>query len=78
MTRKLAKKNELSKVGVIILRFSPQISYQAYDQHALNNQKKLQDRPKKKVVRGALGTVFKGLRKIFKNFCVLNFLWRFK
>ncbi len=33
----LAKKIEISKVGVIILRFSPRMSYEAYDQHALKN-----------------------------------------
>jgi hypothetical protein len=40
--------------------------------------KKFRVSPQKKVVWDALGTVIKGSRKIFKNCCVLNFLWRFK
>jgi hypothetical protein len=38
-TIKPTKKNVISQVGVLIVRFSLRKSYYAYDQHALNNQK---------------------------------------
>ncbi len=72
----LAKKIEISKVEVIILRFSPRNSYYAYDQHALNNQKNFKIGQKKSCVR-CLRDPYLRFKKDFKKFYVYKFLWWF-
>ncbi len=69
----LAKKIEISKVGVIILRFLPRNSYKAYDQHALNNQKNFKIGQKKKLCEMSLGPLFKVHERLLKIFMFKSF-----